>query len=65
MSISVCIYMSIYICICVHILALTSIRAAMCSVKRTRARPDLSQGPADLQSAALTNELCTQLHDSC
>ena len=27
-----------------------------------RAHPDLNQGPADLQSAALTTELCTQLH---
>ena len=26
-----------------------------------RAHPDLSQGPADLQSAALTTELCTQV----
>ena len=26
-----------------------------------RAHPDLNQGPADLQSAALTAELCTQL----
>ena len=26
-----------------------------------RAHPDLNQGPADLQSAALTTELCTQL----
>ena len=25
-----------------------------------RAHPDLNQGPADLQSAALTTELCTQ-----
>lgn len=28
---------------------------------RSRAHPDLSQGPADLQSAALATELCTQL----
>ena len=27
----------------------------------TRAHPDLSQGPADLQSTALTTELCTHL----
>ena len=27
-----------------------------------RAHPDLNQGPADLQSAALTTELCTQLY---
>ena len=27
----------------------------------TRAHPDLNQGPADLQSAALTTELCTHL----
>ena len=27
----------------------------------TRAHPDLNQGPADLQSAALTTELCTQM----
>ena len=27
----------------------------------TRAHPDLNQGPADLQSAALTTELCTQV----
>ena len=26
-----------------------------------RAHPDLNQGPADLQSAALTTELCTQM----
>ena len=31
-----------------------------------RAHPDLNQGPADLQSAALTTELCTHMrgHDS-
>ena len=29
--------------------------------KRKRAHPDLNQGPADLQSAALTTELCTQM----
>ena len=28
-----------------------------------RAHPDLNQGPADLQSAALTTELCTQFDD--
>ena len=28
---------------------------------RERAHPDLNQGPADLQSAALTTELCTQV----
>ena len=28
--------------------------------KEKRAHPDLNQGPADLQSAALTTELCTQ-----
>ena len=28
---------------------------------RKRAHPDLNQGPADLQSAALTTELCTHL----
>ena len=27
-----------------------------------RAHPDLNQGPADLQSAALTTELCTHLN---
>ena len=27
-----------------------------------RAHPDLSQGPADLQSAALTTELCTHMY---
>ena len=27
---------------------------------RQRAQPDLNQGPADLQSAALTTELCTR-----
>ena len=26
-----------------------------------RAHPDLNQGPADLQSAALTTELCTRM----
>ena len=30
-----------------------------------RAHPDLNQGPADLQSAALTTELCTQLQRGC
>ena len=30
--------------------------------KRKRAHPDLNQGPADLQSAALTTELCTLMH---
>ena len=29
--------------------------------KDERAHPDLNQGPADLQSAALTTELCTQM----
>ena len=29
--------------------------------KIVRAHPDLNQGPADLQSAALTTELCTHL----
>ena len=29
--------------------------------KRKRAHPDLNQVPADLQSAALTTELCTQM----
>ena len=28
---------------------------------RNRAHPDLNQGPADLQSAALTTELCTRM----
>jgi hypothetical protein len=32
--------------------------------KRRRAHPDLNQGPADLQSAALTTELCTQMTPS-
>ena len=31
---------------------------------RERAHPDLNQGPADLQSAALTTELCTQVQDA-
>ena len=30
-----------------------------------RAHPDLSQGPADLQSAALTTELCTHVLSVC
>ena len=30
------------------------------SKMKTRAHPDLNQGPADLQSAALTTELCTR-----
>ena len=30
-------------------------------VRAQRAHPDLNQGPADLQSAALTTELCTQM----
>ena len=29
--------------------------------RRKSAHPDLNQGPADLQSAALTTELCTHL----
>ena len=33
-------------------------RQGQCQV---RAHPDLNQGPADLQSAALSTELCTQL----
>ena len=36
------------------------IHAHQCSVGM-RAHPDLNQGPADLQSAALTTELCTQM----
>ena len=32
---------------------------------RKRAHPDLNQGPADLQSAALTTELCTHMLASC
>ena len=32
------------------------------SCARARAHPDLNQGPADLQSAALTTELCTRTH---
>ena len=31
------------------------------AVTRARAHPDLNQGPADLQSAALATELCTHL----
>ena len=31
------------------------------AVRQRRAHPDLNQGPADLQSAALTTELCTQM----
>ena len=30
-----------------------------------RAHPDLSQGPADLQSAALSTELCTHVFIAC
>ena len=30
-------------------------------LRSKRAHPDLNQGPADLQSAALTTELCTRL----
>ena len=30
-----------------------------------RAHPDLNQGPADLQSADLTTELCTHLIPKC
>jgi hypothetical protein len=33
------------------------------TVYRKRAHPDLNQGPADLQSAALTTELCTHVVD--
>jgi hypothetical protein len=36
--------------------------SALCQrLTPVRAHPDLNQGPADLQSAALTTELCTQL----
>ena len=42
-------------------------RLGMCSsgitMKGNRAHPDLSQGPADLQSAVLTTELCTHVHN--
>ena len=34
----------------------------MFAIALKRAHPDLNQGPADLQSAALTTELCTHLH---
>ena len=34
---------------------------AFSSRKSKRAHPDLNQGPADLQSAALATELCTQV----
>ena len=33
----------------------------MISCLLARAHPDLNQGPADLQSAALTTELCTHV----
>ena len=42
---------------------LTNCGSRFCNVlQNERAHPDLSQGPADLQSAALTTDLCTQLH---
>ena len=34
---------------------------ARTSYHQKRAHPDLNQGPADLQSAALTTELCTHV----
>jgi hypothetical protein len=34
------------------------------TVYKKRAHPDLNQGPADLQSAALTTELCTHVVDT-
>ena len=36
-------------------------RAVILQIANKRAHPDLNQGPADLQSAALITELCTQL----
>ena len=33
----------------------------LCQTTGKRAHPDLNQGPADLQSAALTTELCTRM----
>ena len=36
-------------------------RPFMSRQPRQRAHPDLNQGPADLQSAALTTELCTRM----
>ena len=42
---------------------LTNCGSRFCHVlQNERAHPALNQGPADLQSAALTTELCTQLH---
>ena len=38
-----------------------SLRAKAVRDYHKRAHPDLNQGPADLQSAALTTELCTRL----
>ena len=37
---------------------------SLSSKDKKRAHPDLNQGPADLQSAALTTELCTHLDDT-
>ena len=36
-------------------------RSAAFYISSKRAHPDLNQGPADLQAAALTTELCTQM----
>ena len=59
--------------LCPHLLVAPYARSAACSwdrswgptrpsqaIRTRRAHPDLNQGPADLQSAALTTELCTQ-----
>ena len=41
--------------------SLASLPSTMATSNGKRAHPDLNQGPADLRSAALTTELCTQL----
>ena len=42
-----------------HAMAMLAVGSERASHRR--AHPDLNQGPADLQSAALTTELCTQM----
>ena len=51
-----------------HLSKCAHIAFILCRATAKRAHPDLNQGPADLQSAALTTELCTHLtaaHNLC
>ena len=63
----------LYVAADVHAASLKSVRQRCRGVEvpgfafsrqdKKRAHPDLNQGPADLQSAALTTELCTRVDD--